>query len=70
PSIWTDIDVDRDCLARLEEEMFERSAQAGIAGHFQWGLDAGDHQDCWNPYSDTPEHWNHGDREGSDGELE
>ncbi|KAF9455329.1 hypothetical protein BDZ94DRAFT_1180235, partial [Collybia nuda] len=70
PSIWTDIDVDRDCLARLEEEMFEQSTQAGIAGHCQWGLDAGDHQACWNPYSGTPEHWNHGDREGSDGELE
>jgi len=29
--------------------MFERSALAGIAGNYQWGLDAGDHQEGWNP---------------------
>ena len=45
--------------------MFERSAFAGIAGNYQWGLDAGDHQDGWDPYAGTPEHWNHNDG-GSD----
>jgi len=58
------VDVDRECLARLEERMFERSQHAGIAGHFQWGLDTGDHQDCWNPYEGLPKEWDHGDRQG------
>ncbi|TFK32445.1 hypothetical protein BDQ12DRAFT_773402 [Crucibulum laeve] len=69
PSLDTDVDVERESLERLEEEMFEVSVRAGVAGNYQWGLDAGQHQD-WNPYCDLPEHWNHGDREGSDGELE
>ncbi|KAF9460088.1 hypothetical protein BDZ94DRAFT_1378544 [Collybia nuda] len=69
-SIWTDVDVDKESLARLEEEMFEVSVEAGIAGHYQWGLDSGSHQDFWDPYSGLPEHWNHGNREGSDAELE
>jgi hypothetical protein len=30
--------------------MFEKSQQAGTAGNWQWGLDAGDHQERWNPY--------------------
>ena len=44
PSVLQDVDVDRDCLETLEEEMFEKSAYAGIADHWQWGLDSGDHQ--------------------------
>ncbi|KAF5384204.1 hypothetical protein D9615_003104 [Tricholomella constricta] len=70
PSLWTDIDVDKECLERLEEKMFERSMRAGIAGHYQWGLDAGDHQNDWDPYRGTPDHWNLGDRDGSEGEME
>ncbi|KAF5373500.1 hypothetical protein D9615_009459 [Tricholomella constricta] len=70
PSVWTDVDVDRECLDLLEEQMFEISSQAGIAGHYQWGLDAGAHQAGWNPYAGAPPHWNHGDRDGSDTELE
>jgi hypothetical protein len=31
-----------ESLERLEEEMFEPSVLAGIAGNYQWGLDA-----CW-----------------------
>jgi hypothetical protein len=58
-SILTDVDVDKDCLALLEEEMFERSARAGVAGHCQWGLDIGDH-DGWDPYRDVPGYFNHG----------
>lgn len=68
--LWTDVDVDRDCLYRLEERMFERSGLAGIAGNCQWGLDAGDHQGDWDPYAGIPMHWNHEDREGSERELE
>ncbi|KAF5379487.1 hypothetical protein D9615_006638 [Tricholomella constricta] len=70
PSLWTDVDVDKECLERLEEKMFERSMRAGIAGHYQWGLDAGDHQNDWDPYRGTPGHWNLGDRDGSEGEME
>ena len=69
PSVLQDIDIDRDCLENLEEEMFERLACAGIAGHWQWGLDSGDHQ-YWNLYAGSPWSWDHKDREGSDGELE
>jgi len=69
PSVLMDVDVDKDCLYILEEEMFERSARAGIAGHCQWGLDAGEHDD-WDPYAGSPSSFNHGDRIGSDSELE
>jgi hypothetical protein len=48
--LWQEVDVERECLAKLEEEMFERSQAAGIAGEYQWGLDVGDHQDGWNPF--------------------
>jgi len=60
--LWQEVDVERECLAKLEEEMFERSQAAGIAGEYQWGLDAGDHQDTWNPYDGLPCHWIHADR--------
>lgn len=66
---WMEVDVDKECLERLEERMFERSARAGPAGHFQWGLDAGVHQENWDPYGDLPDEWNHGDWEGSETEL-
>jgi len=65
-SLNDDVDVDKQCLERLEEEMFENSSRAGMAGNHQWGLDAGDHQEGWNPYLGTPEHWNHGDRPEND----
>ncbi|KAF8873376.1 hypothetical protein CPB84DRAFT_1690812, partial [Gymnopilus junonius] len=62
--------VDVKCLDHLEEQMFERSALAGVAGNRQWGLDARDHQDCWNPYAGLPEEWNHEDCESeNEGEL-
>ena len=38
-----DVEVDKECLARLEEELFEVSNRAGIAGYYQRGLDSGDH---------------------------
>lgn len=68
--LYCHIDVDKECLLSLEEEMFEKSNLSGIAGHYQWGLDAGDHQDVWNPYIGLPEEWNHGNREGSDEECQ
>ena len=36
--IFANVDVDKECLEHLEEEMFERSALAGVAGNYQWGL--------------------------------
>ncbi|KDR66699.1 hypothetical protein GALMADRAFT_80570 [Galerina marginata CBS 339.88] len=69
PSVLMDVDVDKDCLYILEEEMFERSARAGVAGHCQWGLDAGDHEN-WDPYEGIPPHFIHRDREESESELE
>jgi hypothetical protein len=43
-------DVDADAISLLEARMFSSSKTAGIAGYEQWGLDAGDHQDHWDPY--------------------
>jgi hypothetical protein len=64
------VDVEQECLERLEEQMFERSLRAGIAGYYQWGLDAGDYQDYWYLYAGLSEPWNHEDRENDEGELE
>ncbi|KAF9032059.1 hypothetical protein BJ165DRAFT_1358081 [Panaeolus papilionaceus] len=58
-----DIDVDRTCLHRLEEDMFEVSSRAEMAGYYQWGLDAGPHQDDWDPYLGLPDSWNLGDHQ-------
>ncbi len=40
--------------------MFECSANAGSAGNYQWGLDAGPHQNDWNPYEFVPFEWDDG----------
>ena len=42
--LWQEVDVERESLAKLEENMFEHSQAAGIAGEYQWGLDAGNYQ--------------------------
>lgn len=63
------IDVDKECLRLLEERMFEQSFRAGIAGHRQWGLDAGDHQECWDPYTGRPDEWIRSDYQGDPKEL-
>ena len=34
-------DVDLECLSVFEQRLFEKSAQSGSAGNYQWGLDAG-----------------------------
>ncbi|KAG1755805.1 hypothetical protein EDB19DRAFT_1625105, partial [Suillus lakei] len=31
-----------------------------------WGLDAGNHQDGWDPYAGLPSHWNRKDRNEGD----
>lgn len=67
---WIETDVDSQCLENLEIKMFERSARVGVSGHWQWGLDAGTHQEGWDPYHNLPTHWYHDDREGSESELQ
>ena len=65
------VDVDAECLEALEERMFERSKVAGLAGYYQWGLDAGYHQGHWDPWAGTPSEWNREDFDGwSESELE
>ncbi|KAG1829043.1 hypothetical protein DFJ58DRAFT_638193, partial [Suillus subalutaceus] len=52
-------DVDLECLSVFKQCLFEKLAQSGSAGHYQWGLDAGNHQDGWDPYAGHQSHWNH-----------
>ena len=54
------VDVDLECLSHFERRIFECSEEAGEAGFEQWGLDAGDHQDAWNPYQGLPADWEDG----------
>ena len=65
PPFYEGVDVDRECIDRLEEEMFEVSERAGSAGNHQWGLDAGDHQ-YWYPYD---AYWHTGEREEDEEET-
>ncbi|KAG1717558.1 hypothetical protein EDB19DRAFT_2001825 [Suillus lakei] len=62
----THTDVDLECLSAFEQHLFEKSARSGSAGNFQWGLDAGNHQDSWDPYAGLPSHWNHEDHNEGD----
>ncbi len=55
------VDVDAECLRVLERRLFEVSSAGGLASFYQWGLDAGDHEDRWDPYSETPRDWIIGD---------
>ena len=50
--------------------MFERTDRTGASGNFQWGLDAGHHQDGWDPSFCVPKTWEGKIREGSDTEIE
>ncbi|KAK0479331.1 hypothetical protein IW261DRAFT_1420054 [Armillaria novae-zelandiae] len=63
------VDVDMEALCILEDRMFDRSEDAGIAGNFQWGLDVGMHQDNWCPWKFGGENGK-GVREGTESELE
>ncbi|KAF5323682.1 hypothetical protein D9619_012867 [Psilocybe cf. subviscida] len=62
------VDVDREAILTLEKEMFEYSAESGVAGNWQWGLNAGSHQDGWVPYLNIPEAWRPGDRQSEEEE--
>ncbi|KAG2750623.1 hypothetical protein P692DRAFT_201787823 [Suillus brevipes Sb2] len=66
----THTDVDLECLSVFEQRLFEKSAQSGSAGNYQWGLDAGNHQDGWDPYAGLPSHWNHDDRNEGDADYD
>ncbi|EDR02572.1 uncharacterized protein LACBIDRAFT_332135 [Laccaria bicolor S238N-H82] len=68
PSVLFDIDVEHEALENLETEMFEVSRAAGIASYYQWGLDAGHHQD-WDPYA-RMEDLNNQDCPGDDDDLQ
>ncbi|EDR15479.1 uncharacterized protein LACBIDRAFT_321327 [Laccaria bicolor S238N-H82] len=68
PSVLFDIDVECEALENLETEMFEVSRAAGITSYYQWGLDAGHHQD-WDPY-ERMEDLNHQDCPGDDDDLQ
>jgi len=69
-TILKEIDVDKECLESLEEEMFERTERTGISGNWQWGLDVGHHQDGWDPSFGVPENWDEKKRMGSESERE
>jgi hypothetical protein len=62
----TGADVDLESLKSLEVRMFEVSKAAGPAGYWQWGLDAGDHQEAWDPYANLPGEWHYPDAEYDD----
>ncbi|KAF8955597.1 hypothetical protein BDZ97DRAFT_1764645 [Flammula alnicola] len=64
------VDVDCECLCRLEGQMFEISARAEKAGNYQWRLDVGGSPDHWDPWARHTDVWNKGDRDGDDTELE
>ncbi|EGO03967.1 hypothetical protein SERLA73DRAFT_175673 [Serpula lacrymans var. lacrymans S7.3] len=49
--------------------MFEVSSQVVTAGYYQWGLDAGEHQDNWDPYANLPSYWVRDDFEGEESYL-
>lgn len=63
-------DIAKESLQRLEEEMFENSLRAGIAGNEQWGLDIGPVQRGFYPYLDLPAYMNDGKRVGEEYEDE
>ena len=50
--------------------MFERTERTGVSGNWQWGLDAGHHQDGWDPTFGVPVTWDDTKREGSESERE
>ncbi|KAF5358855.1 hypothetical protein D9757_013954 [Collybiopsis confluens] len=64
-------DVDLEALRILERLIFDISASAGEAGNQQWGLDAGAHQQNWNPWAvHGPEQDAPNRREATDDETE
>jgi hypothetical protein len=51
------VDINKECIAKLERLMFEVSWRAGKAGDKQWGMNVGDHQANWDPYAIVPIEW-------------
>ncbi|KAF9061883.1 hypothetical protein BDP27DRAFT_1428441 [Rhodocollybia butyracea] len=64
------IDVDYEAMIHLDRAMFDWSAQAGVSGNEQWGLDAGMHEDNWYPYGLSAPERNGNEREGSESEIQ
>ncbi|THU96717.1 hypothetical protein K435DRAFT_858282 [Dendrothele bispora CBS 962.96] len=62
-------DVDYEAVNILEEIMFDRTHEAGIAGNCQWGLDVAPLEDDWFPYN-GPESQHNNLRDGTESELE
>jgi len=46
-----------EAIIDLEHDAFSQTLLAGKAGLQQWGLDAGHHQDLWNPYNCDENKW-------------
>ncbi|THU75736.1 hypothetical protein K435DRAFT_846836, partial [Dendrothele bispora CBS 962.96] len=65
----TAADVDYEAINILEEIMFDRTHEAGIAGNCQWGLDVAPLEDNWFPYN-GPESQHNNLRDGTESELE
>ena len=70
PTILNEVDVDKECLASLEEEMFENTDRTGPSGNWQWGLDAGYHQGGWDPSFGVPASLDGKERVGDESERE
>lgn len=58
---FSHVDIDKEVLEGLETLMFSYSIRLGLAGAFQWGLDAGHYQYNWDPYCGG--HWSELDLE-------
>jgi hypothetical protein len=67
-SILKEVDVDQECLASLEEEMFENTDRTRVSGNRQWGLNSGHHQGGWDPSFGVPASWNGKERVESESE--
>ena len=70
PTILKEADVDRECLASLEEEMFENTERTGPSGNGQWGMDAGYHQGGWDPSFGVPASLDRKQQVGDESERE
>lgn len=64
------LDVNSEAISILDKIMFDKSERAGIAGNDQWGLDAGPHEQCWEPSSSGPSVTQNKKREGDDDDIE
>ncbi|THV02120.1 hypothetical protein K435DRAFT_922498 [Dendrothele bispora CBS 962.96] len=62
-------DVDYEAVNILEQIMFDRTHEAGIAGNCQWGLDVAPLEDNWFPYN-GPESQHNNLCDGTESELE